>query len=420
MNRIARAALMTAFAAAMLLAGASTALAATPLVTASTPFARFSPDRDGYRDSLSITYRLRASARTSVRVYRDGALVRTLRAAATAGAGTRTLRWDGRTGAGVAAPVGAYRWVVTARRGTRTVTVRGSVTLERRTLPADRWVGFYVPGVPQSTAPLTGLEATSGVRAEVLNYFQNTVEGFTAGAAANAIAEGKVPLITLEFWDPAEGVDQPAYSLKAISGGAWDDYLHRYARDAKAFGSTVWLRPLHEMNGDWYPWAGTAAGNVPADFVPAWRHIHDVFVEEGALNVMFVWCPSSDSVPNTAANSFGTYWPGEAYVDYMALDGYNFGSSASWSTWRSFADTFGTAYARVAALSPKPMFIAETGSSTMGGDKSAWIAEMFRVIPERFPRLQGVVWFDVNKECDWRIESSAGALSSFRVGAAAF
>jgi len=62
------------------------------------------------------------------------------------------------------------------------------------------------------------------------------------------------PLVTLEFWN---GVNQPAYSLKKISGGSLDTYLRTFARSAKAFGRTIWLRPFHEMNGTWYPWCGT-------------------------------------------------------------------------------------------------------------------------------------------------------------------
>jgi hypothetical protein len=279
-----------------------------------------------------------------------------------------------------------------------------------------RWVGFYVPGAPLDVAPLSALETQVGTSAKVSNYFQNTSQGFTATQAGNAVAHGSIPLITLEFWNPANGVDQPAFSLKAISGGAYDAYLRQYARDAKAFGSEVWLRPLHEMNGNWYPWGGTVNGNSPADFVPAWRHIHDIFAAEGASNVKFVWAPNSDSAVG-GANAISAYWPGDAYVDYMALDGYNFGTGTG-STWRTFGDVFGPGYATVTALSAKPLFIAETACSPVGGDKAAWIADMFASIPTRYPRIVGITWFNANKECDWRLECSPSSLAAFTAGLA--
>ena len=281
-----------------------------------------------------------------------------------------------------------------------------------------RWVGFYVPGAPLDYAPMSNLEAVVGGSAKVSNYFQNTTQGFTATQAGNAVAHGATPLITLEFWNPAAGINQPSFSLKAISGGSFDTYLHTYARAAKAFGSEVWLRPLHEMNGNWYPWGGTVNGNTPADFAPAWRHIHDIFVAEGATNVKFVWAPNADSVPGTGANAISAYWPGDAYVDYMALDGYNFGTGSG-GPWRTFGDVFGSAYSSVTALSSKPLFIAETACSTVGGNKAAWIADMFASLPARYPRIVGVTWFNANKEQDWRVECSSACITSFATGLAA-
>lgn len=283
---------------------------------------------------------------------------------------------------------------------------------------SDFFIGAYVPGAPASIAPVTALQSRLGGTLAVVNYFQNTSQGFTSTQASTAAKNGSIPLITLEFWDPAKGVDQPGFSLKSISGGSLDGYLRTYARAAKAFGGEIWLRPLHEMNGTWYPWGGTVNGNSPSDFAPAWKHIRQIFTEEGATNVKFVWCVNNDSVPASSANAISAYWPGDAYVDYVAIDGYNFGTGDSWSTWRSFSSVFGSAYSAVTALSDKPVIVTEMGCSTTGGDKAAWIADMFRVLPVSFPRIEGIVWFNADKERDWRIESSASSLEAFTSGLA--
>jgi len=192
-------------------------------------------------------------------------------------------------------------------------------------------------------------------------------------------------MATLEFMNPAAGSGMSGGSYKQIANGSMDAYLIKYATNAKNFGRPVWLRPFHEMNGNWYSWSGTATGNSPADFIAAWQHVHAIFKNAGATNVKFVWCPNADSVPNTTANAIPKYWPGGAYVDYIAIDGYNFGTTAS--TWRSFSSVFGAAYATVSTLNAtKPIFIAETGCGTVGGNKAAWITDMFKVIPTKFPR----------------------------------
>jgi beta-mannanase len=173
---------------------------------------------------------------------------------------------------------------------------------------------------------------------------------------------------------------------------------------------------MHEMNGDWYPWGGTVNGNSAKDYVRAWRRMHDIFSRVGATNVRWVWSPHADDVPGTKANAFERYYPGSAYVDVLALDGYNWGSSpGSFGGWRSFDQIFVAPYARLARLGPQPIWIAETASDTVGGDKAAWIGDMFDFAAKR-PRLRAIVWFDVLKERDWRATSPAAAVDSLRAG----
>lgn len=287
-------------------------------------------------------------------------------------------------------------------------------TAESAQAATSLWVGAYVPGAPSSLAPVSAVQSKLGSKLTVINYFQNTSQGFTRTQATNAARNGSIPMVTLEFWNPAKGVNQPSFRLTSISGGKYDSYLRTYARAAKSYGKTVWLRPLHEMNGNWYPWGGTVNGNNPAHFNAAWRRIRTIFKQEGATNVKFVWCPNTDSVPGTSANAIAKYWPGASYVDYVAIDGYNFGSGGS--KWRSFSSVFGASYKTVTKLTTKPVFIAETGCSATGGNKAAWVADMFRVLPTSFPRIRGIVWFNANKERDWRIESSSASLSAFKTG----
>jgi hypothetical protein len=55
--------------------------------------------------------------------------------------------------------------------------------------------------------------------------------------------------------------------------------------------------------------------------------------------------------------------------------------------------------------------MAETASSESGGDKAAWIRAMFATTA--FPRLEAIVWFNEDKETDWRIESSPARCDAF-------
>ena len=59
------------------------------------------------------------------------------------------------------------------------------------------------------------------------------------------------------------------------------------------------------------------------------------------------------------------------------------------------------------------------GAAGSGGDKASWLRRAFhKEIPERFPRVKAVVWFNANKEEDWRVDSSPDSLEAYREVAA--
>jgi endoglucanase len=215
-------------------------------------------------------------------------------------------------------------------------------------------------------------------------------------------------MITLEFWS----IDTAG--LAVINNGSKDAYLRAFADAAKASGTTIWLRPFHEMNGNWYPWCGTVGTNSPAQLVAAWKRVHDIFVARGATNVKFVWSINDNSCPNTAANLIESYYPGDAYVDYTAIDQYNSGTSQTWSHWTPFASAFADPYKRLTTLTTKPLLISEIGCAEVGGNKALWIADMFQQIRTTYTKVIGVCWFNMNKETDWRVDSSAASLTSFK------
>lgn len=254
-----------------------------------------------------------------------------------------------------------------------------------------------MPGVPSSVKPLSKLQKQLGKRAAVVNFFIADSESFPAPRCANIAAAGATPLVTLEFWSIQKG------GLNAINNGSKDAYLRKFAAAAKAYGHTVWLRPFHEMNGGWYPW-GKTGSNTPAKLIAAYRHVHRIFADAGATNVKFVWCPNVDF-------NVASFYPGDAYVDYAAIDGYNTGAP-----WRSFSNIFDHTYTAVVAVTSKPIFIAETSCAEGGSGKAAWITDMFAQITTKYPRILGVTWFNVDKEHDWRVNSSASSMKAFAAG----
>lgn len=226
--------------------------------------------------------------------------------------------------------------------------------------------------------------------------------------------ENKTPLVTWEPWNPDLGINQNQYKLSNIIRGDFDSYIKQTAVNIKNTGKPLFLRFAHEMNSSWYPWGGTVNGNSAADYIAAWKHVWSLFKEQEVTNVTWVWSPNSWSVPYLNGNQITDFYPGADYVDWIGLDGYNFGSSKAGSKWDSFDALFTTAYKSVIGFN-KPIMIAETASSEVGGDKSSWISDAFNVqIPQNFPGVKALIWFNINKETNWEISSSSNSLDSFR------
>jgi len=234
------------------------------------------------------------------------------------------------------------------------------------------------------------------------------------------------PVDLLLTWEPWRieknsdiNIEQPEFSLQAIAGGRHDAYIQAFARALASFQGTVYLRPMHEMNGNWYPWGHTTNGNNAESFIAAWRHIRKLVIQQGAVKVKWVWSPYACFYPPEPISGLERYFPGDNAVDWVALDGYNWGAALKRSGWQGFEEVFSDAYETVSALSRRPLMIAETACSELGGSKARWIIQALNSLKTRFQRVKILIWFDINKECDWRIASSPSSLRAFRLAGSA-
>ena len=218
---------------------------------------------------------------------------------------------------------------------------------------------------------------------------------WTGSVTRADLAAGRIPLVN---WEP-HNVD-----FAKIIDGSLDATIIARAQGSKALGKKFFLDFAAEMNGD-EAWSGN---NAPL-YVSAYRHIHDLFAAAGANNVVWAWCPN---VTDTDGGNRTTmdYYPGDAYVDWTGVDGYNWGTTNG--GWQTFQQVFQNIYPLLAAKK-KPILIGEMASAEAGGDKGKWIDDIIPTLSTKFPLIKGIVWFDINKEADWRISSSPASEASF-------
>ncbi len=252
---------------------------------------------------------------------------------------------------------------------------------------------------PESFQTIINLEDSLGLTFPLLQIYNawgsKPEEQFPTVAVKTIVSLGSVPVITWEPWlSDFDEEDYPGIpkaekrgkgSLKEIAKGTYDGYIRKWASDAKQVGSSIFLRFGHEMNDPYrYPWG--PQNNKPADFVAAWQHVHDIFHDVGADNIVWVWAP------HTAYGYFDAYYPGEEYVDYIGIGVLNFGTAATWSKWWTFDQLFESGYEKLSAFN-KPFMITEFGSLIVGGNRAKWFADALRAMPEKYPLIKAVLFF---------------------------
>jgi hypothetical protein len=288
--------------------------------------------------------------------------------------------------------------------------LRRSLASTSRQIALGASVGGY-PSYPLNPRPLDNYISMTQKTPAVVNWFQDWSGGFVVEHFEDVSRRGAIPMVTWSPQDyPKNGntVKQPDYALRTITAGNHDSYIRNYARNAAAWGKPMYLRFAHEMNGNWYPWSPGVNGNTSAQYVASWRHVHKIFEQEGATNVRWVWSPN---IALSYTTPFAEVYPGDAYVDWVGIDGYNWGGSQ----WTSFADVFGPSYRTLARMTRKPIMIAETGSVESGGNKARWIRRaLLNDVPQSFPRIKAVLWFSINYDRDWRVNTTPESLTAYK------
>jgi beta-mannanase len=206
-------------------------------------------------------------------------------------------------------------------------------------------------------------------------------------------------------------------NLYSIIEGHMDAFFFRWAGEIKQMKGTVWVRILHEFNGDWYPWCIVNNDRDPALFIKAYHHIHDLFKKQGTTNVKFVWCPNSMSVPQESWNFIMDAYPGDEYVDVVGMDVYNGAGDAT--RWHSFRRVAIENYFLFTQLLPqKPLVICETASRERSTSepgpaqtKAEWIKQMSETLQSDMTKVKLLTWF--NEKSTFKINSSPGAKKAF-------
>ena len=165
-------------------------------------------------------------------------------------------------------------------------------------------------------------------------------------------------------------------------------FARAFARWSKGKGKRAMIAPLQEMNGYW-----TSYGEDPENFKAAYQRIQDIFQEEGVppQAVSWVFSPNGWS---QEGQEFERYYPGDALVDLVGFNSFNFGDCSSWPKWEGFQEIFLPYLVRLSAMAPeKPIVVSSLGSVGVGGDQDQWLRETYAGLVA-FPNTRAVIYFN--------------------------
>ncbi|MFE5893567.1 glycoside hydrolase family 26 protein [Streptomyces sp. NPDC056462] len=260
--------------------------------------------------------------------------------------------------------------------------------------PDKKYFGAAVDGAPTSMKSVDTYTKMVGKQPNLIEYYAAWGDGFDATGVRNAWREGAM---TLMSWEP---FDTP---VADIAAGESDAYIKEYATAVRKLNLPVVISFADEFNGHWEKWGTKDV--TPKDYVAAWRHIHETFIDVGASNVIWAWSPNI--VNPVKSVKLKPYYPGDAYVDWVGLIGY-------WTIEEdnAFDSVFGATRDQVRTFTKKPMILLETAAMA-GERRRADIRNLFAGVTADDDML-GFIWFNHKKRADWRLEASPLALTEFK------
>ena len=245
------------------------------------------------------------------------------------------------------------------------------------------------PNLGKGEYALPHLEATVQYSFPIVLHYTdfNMPDGLLAAIHAS-LGESRIMELTIQTTPQRQGL-----MLLDVLDGKYDDYLTSYAREVASWDTAVLFRPANEMNGDWCSYSAFQFGRDTDLYVAFYRYLYDIFAREGADNCIWVWNPNHRSFPNFKWNDERMYYPGDRYVNVVGLTAYNTGTYYQSETWQTFDALYRDYYAKACARYAQPLMITEFACSSNGGDKTAWIKDMFARLPD-YPRIKVAVWWN--------------------------
>lgn len=282
------------------------------------------------------------------------------------------------------------------------------------------WWGMYAPasaaiGWDHGRA-VDDVEAQVGRRFDIVHRYHDFSNTGSNGAFPDVYERRQMREGRLLFfaWESRIFSSGTVLTWADVYGGRYDATIDAVAARIRDTGVPVFLGFDHEPEDE-------PAKGSDADFVRAWRYVHDRFAAAGADNAVWVWTMMGWS---GHYDRYAGLYPGDRYVDWVAYDPYNFHACNGSRVWKSPSETIGPFYRWLdehGIGAGKPRMLAEFGTNVDAADPTAkrrWFEE-FPAALKAHPKIKAAVYFNsagmttTTATCDMTMNHDASALAGF-------
>ncbi|MFD3823776.1 glycoside hydrolase family 26 protein [Streptomyces sp. NPDC058625] len=282
--------------------------------------------------------------------------------------------------------------------------------------PCGAWFGAFVPHERADLEEkVKAYEEQVGRKLDIVYTYHDMSlhegtrrEGQLLSPEEQRVGEKRMLLLSWEskWWGGTKG-QQPRW--EEIAAGDLDatviDVQAKRIKDyGQRTGKKVFLSFDLEMD------TRTPANGTPAQYVQAYRHIHDRFRELGVDNVVWTWIITGYL---NHGDLFKRMYPGDAYVDWIGYNQYNYYRCHK-TEWLTFEQTQTATHEwiRENISADKPLMLSEFGSAADSARPERQ-AEWYARVPPVLKGLEGVKaalqwnYRDPGPHCDLAVANEA-------------
>ncbi|MBX7267905.1 hypothetical protein KIF24_18930 [Micromonospora sp. Llam7] len=257
------------------------------------------------------------------------------------------------------------------------------------------WWGLYSPSSASTGwdhgRAITDVEQQVGRTFDIVHRYHDFSNTGSNGAFPDAYQQRQMREGRLMFfaWESRIFSSGTVLTWSDVSSGRYDATIDAVAARIGAIGQPVFMGFDHEPEDE-------PAKGGDADFVRAWRYVHDRFAAAGVGNAVWVWTMMGWS---GHYDRYAGLYPGDRYVDWVAWDPYNFHVCNGSTLWKGPATTIGSFYRWLDEQgigAGKPRMLAEFGTNFDASDPSAkrrWFEEVPAAL-KAHPKIKAANYFN--------------------------